>query len=100
MKRYRSVRLNTETSGEDELVLSEDFEAESDAENAYGDAMSMAMEQRGYGDPGMPGDEYDESGYDEPEDDDLTLDDELLQEYEADDSLEEVGVTSDADSEE
>ncbi len=100
MKRYRSVRLNTETSGEDELVLSEDFEAESDAENAYGDAMNMAMEQRGYGDPGMPGDEYDESGYDEPEDDDLTLDDELLQEYEADDSLEEVGVTSDADSEE
>ena len=100
MKRYRSVRLNTETTGEEELVLSEDFEAENDGDNAYDDAMSMAMEQRGYGEEDALEDEYDESEYDEPEDDDLTLDDELLDEYDSDDSLEEVGVTSDTGSEE
>jgi DNA-directed RNA polymerase subunit beta' len=43
MKRYRNVKLSTETTGEDTLVLSEDFEEE---QGSFEQAMTEAGEAR------------------------------------------------------
>ena len=99
MKRYRSVRLNTETTGEEELVLSEEFEEEA-AENAYDEAMNTALGQRALEEEELleeedDGEYEDEDGEKPEEEEEPALDEGFEEE-----SLDEVGVTFDTSSEE
>jgi len=83
MKRYRNLHLNTETTGEDELVLSEDFDAQ-DGENAYRDAMSVAGEERGVKQPLYDEDaegDYGEEAVSEDTEEDYAEDDYAEDEY-------------------
>ncbi len=79
MKCYRSVQLNTETTGEETLVLSEEFEAEEEG-NPYEDAMNTAEELRAADLDDM---ESDYEDYDDTmEEEESVSEEELLEESE------------------
>ncbi len=79
MKCYRSVQLNTETTGEETLVLSEEFEAEEEG-NPYEDAMNTAEELRAADLDDM---ESDYEDYDDTmEEEEAVSEEELLEESE------------------